>query len=304
VRSFYLVWALLLAGGMASAEVYFVVVGGLGGDPRYEQRFSEEAGATAEAARAAAGDDSHVTLLRGPAATREAITEALTALQSKTTKEDAAALMLLGHGAFDGETFKFNIPGPDLSDKQLLDLLEKIPAERQLVVLAASSSGAALKMLQAENRIVITATKSGRERNAVQFGRYWAEALSSEEADVNKNNVISAQEAYTYAEAKVKAYYEAEKRLATEHARLEGELAGSFTLARLAEAVEAARDPELAPLYQRREDLERKIDQLKLRKESMSEDEYFDELQKLLVELSTLQEQIAAKSEGEESAEP
>lgn len=304
MRVFCLVSVLLMSAAAASAEVYFVVVGGLGGDPRYEQRFSEEAAATAEAARNAAGDDSRVTLLRGPEATREAITEALTALQSKTTKDDAAALILLGHGASDGETFKFNIPGPDLSDKQLLVLLEKIPAERQLVVLAASSSGAALKTLQAENRIVITATKSGRERNAVQFGRYWAEALSSEEADVNKNNVISAQEAYTYAETKVKDYYESEKRLATEHSRLEGKLAGSFTLARLAEAVEAARDPELAPLYQRREDLERKIDQLKLRKDSLSEDAYFDELQELLVELATLQEQIVAKSEDEESTEP
>lgn len=288
--------ALLLA-APAWAEVRFIIVGGLGGGPRYEKQFREQAASLAEAARKTAGDDSRVSLLSGPQATREAIVEAFLALESEAKPDDALAVILIGHGSWDFDAYKFNIPGPDLSDERLADLLDKAPPKRQLVVVATSSSGAALERLQKKGRIIVTATKNGRERNATVFAKYWVEALSTPEADTDKNEAITAEEAFRYAEAKVKAYFEVEKRLATEHARLEGKLAGSFTLAWLGSSVEAASDPELRPLYARREAIERKIEQLKLRKDEMIEDEYFDALQELLLDLARLQEEITKKTE-------
>ena len=45
----------------------------------------------------------------------------------------------------------------------------------------------------------------------------------------------------------------------------------------------------------KREEIERQIDALKLRKESMPEEDYFNELTKLLVSLAEVQNQIEGK---------
>jgi hypothetical protein len=57
-------------------------------------------------------------------------------------------------------------------------------------------------------------------------------------------------------------------------------------------ALEAAADPETRELISQREALDREIGALRLRKESMVEEQYFNELQKLLITLAQLQEKI------------
>ncbi len=68
---------------------------------------------------------------------------------------------------------------------------------------------------------MITATKSGTEKNATVFARYWAEALRDPAADTDKNDAVSALEAFRYAQRKVTDSSTTQKRLATEHAVLE-----------------------------------------------------------------------------------
>jgi hypothetical protein len=68
---------------------------------------------------------------------------------------------------------------------------------------------------------VIAATKSGTEKNATVFARYWVEALQDPDADTDKSDSISAMEAFTYADKKTAAFYDSQKRLATEHAVFE-----------------------------------------------------------------------------------
>ena len=53
------------------------------------------------------------------------------------------------------------------------------------------------------------------------FTRYWAGALQDAAADTDKNDVISALEAFQYATRKTQEFYTTQKRLATEHALLE-----------------------------------------------------------------------------------
>ncbi len=53
------------------------------------------------------------------------------------------------------------------------------------------------------------------------FTRYWIEALNDPAADTDKNDIISALEAFKYAETKTTKFFETENRLATEHALLE-----------------------------------------------------------------------------------
>ena len=96
-----------------------------------------------------------------------------------------------------------------------------MPPTRQLVVNMTSASGGSIDALRKENRVVISATKTGTEKNATVFARYWAEALSDPAADTDKNETVSALEAFRYAEQKTAKFYETQKRLATEHAVLE-----------------------------------------------------------------------------------
>ena len=281
-----------LAAMPLSAESYCVIVEGLGGEPSYQERFAEYAGKLEEVCKKTAGDESSVHVLSGDNAKRGAIEELFQQLAEKTRKEDTIALFLIGHGTWDGHVYKFNIPGPDITANQLQKLLDALPAGRQLVAVTTSSSGASIDQLKSDRRVVVTATRSGRERNAPIFPEYWVQALSDEAADADKNNAITALEAFHYAEQKVKGFFEKEKRMATEHSRLEGGFAASFTLARLEAAVEAAEDPVVRAWMAEREEIEHRVNDLKLRKDSIPEEQYFEELEKVLLELARKQEEI------------
>ena len=287
-----LVASLLLQAQAGSA--HFLIVSGLGGEPDYEQRFNAY-GADLDKIARTLTDPARVTLLSGKAATRQATQAALDRIAQTTTPDDALAIFLVGHGTFDSTSYKFNITGPDPTADDLRAWLDRVPASRQLVVVATSCSGAAINALQKDNRVVITATRSGGERNAVVFARYWVEALRDPAADADKNESISALEAFRYAEEKVKRFYSDQKRIATEHPRLEGKLAGSFVLARLGQAAAAANDPVRRKLLARREALETQIDALKFRKSALPGDQYKKELERLLLELARVQEAIEAK---------
>ncbi len=97
-----------------------------------------------------------------------------------------------------------------------------MPASQMLVVNATSSSGSVVEQWRKPNRVVITATKSGGERNATRFAEYWVQALSSPEADRDKNEIVTAAEAYDYASRKVADTFKSDAALATEHSRLDG----------------------------------------------------------------------------------
>ena len=152
----------------AQAELYYVIVGGLGGEPAYANRFFAQTETLADAAARSLGDESRVTLLNGEDATREALTEALQELAQTVTAADTLAVFLVGHGTYDGTVYKYNLPGRDLDGAELGELLGAVPAGRQLVVNATSASGAVLESWAQEGRTLITATRTGGERNATR----------------------------------------------------------------------------------------------------------------------------------------
>jgi hypothetical protein len=303
--------ALLLLLGLAiscPATTYFLTVAGLGGEPEYEQRFSGWAKDVDKSLKASA--DAEVVTLYAPDSTKTRIEAALRDFAGKAKKEDALVVLLLGHGTFDGVEYKFNIPGPDISATDLAAMLDRVPAGRQLVVNTTSASGGSLTGLQRPNRVVICATKSGTEKNATVFARYWVEALRDAAADSDKNDVVTVLEAFRYAEQKTNKYYQTQKRLATEHAVIDdtgghssavrdpspengqGLLAARFTLVRLGAAQAASKDPAKLKLLARKEELEAAIDKLKYEKAAMRVDEYKSQLSALLVELAQIQEEL------------
>ncbi|MEE8543191.1 MAG: hypothetical protein V3S94_04975 [Gammaproteobacteria bacterium] len=285
-----LIVATAFAGPLAHAELYYLIVGGLGGQVSYEERFAAQTESLADAARRTLGGGSRVSVLSGDAASREALTAELSRLAEVTVATDSVAIFLLGHGSYDGELYKFNLPGPDIDGETFAELLAAIPAGRQLVVNTTSASGAVLESWSGDGRTLITATRSGGERIATRFGEHWTAALSSDEADVNKNGAITAQEAFDFAARKVSDSYEGAGTLATEHPQLVGDAAGSMNVALLEARI--ATTAELAGLIGELVSLEEAIDRLRLRRNDLSDDAYLSELESLLLELALVQREI------------
>ena len=298
----------LSAGALLHATNFFLTVAGLGGEPEYEQRFSGWAKDLDKLLKSG-GPDSRVETLYGPAATRAKVESVLDEFAKDAKPNDALIVMLIGHGTFDGYEYKLALPGPDLSAGELARLMDKVPATRQLVVNMTSASGGSRQALEKPNRAIITATKSGTEKNATVFARYWVEALRDPSADTDKNGVVSALEAFRYAEQKTTKFYESMKRLATEHPTLEdtgqgqgarnpspengqGLLASRFALLRIGAAQTVAATPEKRQLLARKEELEQQIDALKYQKAAMPADEYKQQLSKLLLDLARTQAEL------------
>jgi hypothetical protein len=303
MRGFALFFALCACG---HAATYYLTISGLGGEPDYDQRFKMWADDIDKSLKKAGGDSNVITLV---APTREQIRARFADLTRQTKPNDALVLTLIGHGSFDGVEYKFNIPGPDISGAELASLLDRVPAGRQLVVNMTSSSGGSISFLQKPNRVVISATKTGTEKNATVFARYWAEALRDPAADADKNESVSALEAFHYAQQKTAEFFDSQKRLATEHAVLEdtgkgegerapstengeGRLAAAFPVVRLGSNAAAAKDPAKRALLDKKEELEQAIDKLKYEKAAMPEEQYKKQLTQLLLELARVQEEI------------
>ncbi len=295
---------LLAVASLAPATTFYVTVAGLGGEDEFQQRFDNWAKEIDKLVRAS--KDAQVETLFGPAATKARVEAALRSVSAKAQRDDALVLMLIGHGTFDGYDYRLNLPGPDITAGELSALLDRIPASRQLIVNMTSCSGGSMKAFQGAGRVVVTATKTGTERNATIFARYWVEALRDPAADSDKNETISALEAYRYAEQKTSQFYETQKRLATEHAVLEdtgkgdgvrqpspqngqGLAAAQFAVVRMAGAQNISNDPAL---LNKREELEARIDKLKYEKASLNEGEYRKQLRALLTALAKVQAEL------------
>lgn len=297
----------LIAVANLSATTYYVTVSGLGGEAEYETRFF---GLASEAHKMVSGTPEAKAFLQlGAAATKAKIRESFAQISTDAGPDDNLVVLLIGHGTFDGVDYKINLPGPDLSGVELAALLDRVKAKKQLVVNTTSASGASIASLQKPNRVVISATKSGTERNATVFARFWVEALRDPGADADKNDTVTAIEAYRYADQKTVQYYERNKRIATEHAVLEdtgqgeavrnptsdnghGLVASRTPLLRIGTAQKAAADPAKQKLLAKKEDVEQRIDQLKYNKAAMPTADYRRQLQALLVELAKVQKEI------------
>ena len=292
----------------ARAATYYVIVAGLGGEADYEQRFTAAA-KDLDRIFKAAGGTAHVYTLAGPQATAAQLRQTMDAVARDAQAEDDFALIIIGHGSFDGVEYKLNLVGPDVTAAEIGALCDRIGARRQLVVNTTSASGGAVQALERPARAVIAATKSGMEKNATVFARYWIEALRDPASDSDKNEAISALEAFKYSEQKTAKFFETQNRLATEHALLEdtgkgegtkspspengeGLLAGQFTVLHLGAVTAQINNPEKLALLKRKEELEQSIDDLKYHKASMDLGEYRAKLQQYFLELAKTQEAL------------
>jgi hypothetical protein len=288
----------------AQAAVRVVIIQGLGGDPGYVRQFGEQAAALAKISQALAPAED-IWLWSGQDATRARILAGFQRLSGQLHADDRLILYLIGHGSFDGRQYKFNLPGPDLSDADLARLLNALPTREQLVVATGSCSGALLSVLAAPHRVLLTATRNGEEKNITRFGAALVSALRSNEADTDKDSRISLPEAYAFANRQVQDAYRHDTLLATEHAVLQGDEAKSFLLAGLGAAAgegaglqagqtagAGAAGSVPADWLRRRDTLNERIGALEAKKATLASDDYQRQLQALLLQLAQLQQRI------------
>jgi hypothetical protein len=287
---------LLLLPLVSNAELYVVVIEGLGDDAVYAEQFAKQVAAVSEASKTLTTAD-RIHVFPAQSASREDVLGYFTTLDSRMTASDRLAVYLIGHGSYDEYEYKFNIAGPDLTGGDLAEALNELPGGNQLIVNTSSASGALADALMNDERMLILATRSGVERHATKFGNYFALALSDPGADLDKNQVVSAGEAYRFAERQVDDYFERNGQLATEHSRMEGDRTDQFNLAGLSVSRPSQDDDVLTDLVARRDLLNGQLDELRLSRDKMTADDYQSALLQLLLELAQVENEIEAREE-------
>ncbi len=300
-----------LATSQAEEQPSLIVVIGAPGTPEYEGNFHAWADRWRTAAESI--DMAYHEIGRQSGDGADSDRSRLEELLGSQWKPSPAPLWLvfIGHGTFYQDLAKFNLRGADVSAQELAAWLP--PLDRPLIVINCSSaSGPFINRLSGSGRVIVTATKSGGEQNYARFGDYLSQAITDPAADLDHDHQVSLLEAYLSASAGVARFYEQDARLATEHAllddngdtlgtpakffsgiravqsaadgaALDGQRAHGFHLMRSTESIELTFE-QLA----RRDELEGKLERLRQGKSQMSEDEYYQALEPILVKIARL----------------
>ncbi len=307
-------------------KAFLLIVVGLAGDPEHGKTFHKWGTSLAEASeRLGVPKERLVYLVDKPGegdtrvsgtATRAEITKAIEGFGKQAGPEDVVFIMLIGHGDSDGRTAKFNLVGPDISGADFANLLRKLPTKQVVMVNAASSSGPFIEDLSGPGPH--HRDRDAQRRRALHHA---VRRLLHRCADVRGCRRGQEQARQRARGVQVRedrggdARIEREGLLATEHALLdddgdkEGSADPSATGAdpknkdgKVASVVSLGvagddglpADPKLRALHQERRDLERRVESLRLLKESMNPAKYTSELENLVTAIALKTREIRA----------
>ncbi|MFV2006604.1 MAG: C13 family peptidase [Longimicrobiales bacterium] len=325
--AFTMVAGLVLGAFRAEAQAtHILVITGLGGDPAHSETFTDWADRFIDAVveRHGVPAESVVYLAEKPdgdarthaRSTSDNVRQAVAEISAHADPGDHVFMLLIGHGSYAGGESRFNLPGPDLSAKDFALMLDQLSEQKVAFINVSSASGGFVEALSGEDRTIITATKTGMERNDAVFGKYFVDAFAQEGADLDKDERVSLLEAFRFARQEVARAYEQDNRLLTEHAMLDdngdgkgsadpatgqadGSLAQTMFLVPAAQAAgQSTDDPVLQRLYEERTVLQSRIDELRALRDQMDPERYEAQLEVLLVELALKNREIRAREGG------
>jgi hypothetical protein len=311
----------LTASSASAGNRYAVVVTGASGGDAYAQKYQRWRASFAATLRDQFGySPERVIVLSEDGAsgadksTRENVQRVFGDLRRQMTKDDQLLVLLIGHGTNAdgpaGDDAKFNLVGPDLSATEWADVLRPLPG-RLVFVNTTSASFPFLRKLAGRGRVVLTATDSTAQQYETVFPEYFVKAFEDPAADLDKNGRVSLWEAFEYASAAVRQWFEQKGQLPTERPLLDDTGAGigreaqnpgtDGAVARVTylepePALDLPSDTALAALMTRRAELENALEELKARRESMPQDQYAAALEKILTELARVSQQLRTKS--------
>jgi hypothetical protein len=308
---------LAIAIGASAGERYALIITGAAGGETYARKYADIRNRFASTLRDTfAYPPDHLFVLADEEApgiqkaTRDNVQRLLADFRKRLTRDDQLLVFLVGHGTTDSEEAKFNLVGPDLTASEWAELLNPIPA-RIVFVNTSGASFPFLRKLARRGHVVLTATDSAAQQFETVFPAFFVDAFEDEAADADKSGRVSVWEAFTYASAAVRQWFEQKGQLPTERPLLDDTGGGigreavapgvDGALARTTylepePAVELPSDAALATLVRRRAAIALALEDLKARKETLPPDQYDAELERILIELARVSLQIKAKS--------
>jgi hypothetical protein len=297
---------------------FALIVTGASGGPEYARKYQQWRTAFADILRQKFGyPKDHVLLLADEEAdgvrraTRDNVRGAFADLRRRAGRDDVVTVLLMGHGTGDaGDASKFNLVGPDLTAAEWAGLARTLPGTL-VFVNAASGSFPFLALIAGPGRVVITASDSPAQQFETVFPEFLVLAFSDQASDRDRNGRVSVWEAFTYAAAGVRQWFDQRGQLATERPLLDDSGDGigreadaegpdgaiaQVTYLQSEAPVAATSDAALTALLGRRAEVQRELDELRARKPQMPAEAYDAQLEKLLIELARLDRRIREKS--------
>ena len=313
---------------VAQSRTHALIVVGIGGTDEYRQSFHAEASQIYEALTTQHGLAKEDVVYLGETvetapgmisdrSTRANVLKVLGELAQKAGPADRILVILIGHGTDQGGESQINLSGPDLTPTDFELAGMAFPSQPLALVHTGSGSGGWVEPLAGPNRIVIAATRSARELNATEFGQFFARAMAGEGADLDHDQRVSLLEAFMYARQETERYYQEQNEILTEHAVLDdngdgrgstdagpdgpdGVLASTFALGGPSARADlpATDNPVLQRLFAERDEIQGRIDELRVVRTALTEDEYLARMEPLLVELALKNREIREAGGG------
>lgn len=298
-----------------AANRHALLIGGLGGSPELTEKFKgylfdtrkaliETMDMPAENITVLGETSISTESFVDGAATADNIRLQFDALQERVGPADLVLIVLFGHGSFTNGEARLNIPRRDLSQHDFATLVDGLAANRIVFINTGSASAPFVEALSGNNRMVITATRTGSQKNETSFPRFMVESLTSPATDRDKDGRISVGEVFQFAAERTDQMFADNGNLATENALLDdnGDQEGS-RLEELANGVDGnlasitylsgegatgvmAANAGSSAWQLEKSEVELAIANLKSRKASMDVDVYYAELETLFVQLA------------------
>ena len=327
MKPWLIIIAILFAAAGATAETEanrptLLIVVGAAGTESYGKQFRQWADRWSDLGRKA---EAQVQTIGLEEQNREDLKTLHAALDRAAARPTALWLVLIGHGTFDGRSAKFNLRGPDLTADDLAGRLAKHKAPVALINCSASSAPF-IPACSGENRVIVTATKSGFEDNFARFGDHLSRAMADPKSDLNGDGQVALFEAFVSAADRTARGYEQDGQLATEHpliddngdgkgSRAEWFLSGPAPKqtkagirvdgrrARRMHLVESALERSLtAEQRAERDRLETQLDRLRENKQDLDSVEYDRRLEALLIRIAAVYDAAESGSTTPSSA--
>ena len=160
----------------------------------------------------------------GPSSQENLIAE-LTRLREESEAGDQSPIWIIfiGHANKVKGGSLYNLPGPDISLRELGREVAKIPEEVPVVVWGTTTvSQPLLRAVKGPQRVVVSATGPKDPENETEFPLALAAALRDDATDTNEDGRVTVPELFLATRAKVRATYEAGGFMIKEQALLDG----------------------------------------------------------------------------------
>ena len=202
-------------------DTYALIVSGIGKGPEDRQaRDQVVRGFSAYLLEEASVKPARLTVLvpdadSERASTADRIVETIRAYASAMTEADRLVFYYVGQANAVGDSLRFNLPGPDITQEELAKWLAGVKADSQLVVLDCPYAAVAAKALARPGRVVVLASTE-EQACAPRFGLHFVPALARAESDADHNGSVSVLEAFAVAAREIERWYQDRQLLPTE----------------------------------------------------------------------------------------